>query len=100
MAAFPQKQLYHCGLVGDMAAGNGETALMQPRPVTGFPPSQQIMQLVGGGWGRAGAVVAGNPPRLLSWGLASSVDATDAASGLSYVRSRFSDISFPAVART
>ena len=46
----------------------------------------QVAQLVTGGWGRASAVVAGDPPRLFSWGITSEKPAKDAERGAGYVQ--------------
>lgn len=86
MAALPRRQLYHCGFVGDTAAGDGDLVVLQPRPVSGFPSDQQVAQLVPGGWGRACAVVVGDPPRLYSWGIRSEKPAADADTGAYYVQ--------------
>ena len=40
--AAPRRQLYHCGFVGDSAAGAGDLVLLQPQPVSGFPPELQV----------------------------------------------------------
>lgn len=86
MAAVPHRQLYHCGFVGDTEAGDGNLSLLQPELVTGFPTERQVAQLVGGGWGRACAVVTGDPPCLFSWGLTSNLPATGADPEPTYVR--------------
>ena len=81
----PRHELYHCGFVGDIAMGEENLAVLTPRIVPDFP-DRQIAQLVPGGWGRAYAVLAGDPASLVIWGIDSRNSATEGT--VTYVQGR------------